>query len=292
MIHTIENNDRLLIDLAHFPGLSIRQRWQLAYEGIPELRAFQSDGPQAFVSAQKRRTFLHFQSSRSRTSDCKTLSYKAQNILTILSDSYPEALRHSFEPPLVLFCKGDTSLLRKPLVAVVGARDHTPYAAAAMEHLLPPLVEKGIGVVSGLARGVDALAHQLVIDRGGMTVGVIGTGLDQYYPSSSKELQQNMAVSQLVISEYPLTTRPQRHHFPERNRIIAGLSRGVLIIEAKEKSGSLITARLSLEEGRDVFVVPGSILSPLSKGCNNLIHAGAIPCSSAQDILNQWGLYP
>ncbi|EXJ22597.1 Rossmann fold nucleotide-binding protein Smf possibly involved in DNA uptake [Alkalibacterium sp. AK22] len=288
MIHTAEYRDRLLIDLAHFSGLSIRQRWQLAYESIPELRVFQKDGTEAFVSAQKRNTFLRFQSSRSIMPFNKLITSEDQQILTILSASYPEALRQSFEPPLVLFYKGDISLVHMPLIAVVGARFHTPYAFAALKHLLSPLIENGVGVVSGLARGVDALAHQLVIERGGKTVGVIGTGLDQYYPSSSRSLQISMQSSQLVLSEYPLATRPQRHHFPQRNRIIAGLARGTLVIEAKNKSGSLITARMALDEGRDVFAVPGSIFSPLSKGCNTLIQAGAIPCTSGEDILAQW----
>lgn len=278
-----------LFTLAHYPYLTYKEKWTLACERIVTLSGFsQNCVGKATVNRKKRASFLRYEKNipiMQLTEQYEKLSIR---YLSILSPLYPSQLRHSYEPPLVLFYSGQLSLLSLTLLGVVGARECTPYAQLALNVLLPDLADSGIGIVSGLAKGVDGLAHQYAVSSEQPTIAVIGTGLDRVYPTMHSSLQQEMTESQLVITEYPLGTPPKKHHFPARNRIIAGLSRGVLVIEARKRSGSLITARMALEEGRDVFAVPGSIVSELSEGCNDLIKAGAIPCSSGKDILDEW----
>ncbi|HLR91535.1 MAG TPA: DNA-processing protein DprA [Atopostipes sp.] len=212
--------------------------------------------------------------------------------VTILSKKYPESLKQIFAPPVVLFYKGDLEMIHQHTwLGVVGARACSQYGLDVTEHILNPLITEtktNIGIVSGLARGIDAKAHKETIQAGGKTIGVIGTGLNRYYPSSNRPLQREMEKDHLVISEYPMTSKPLKHHFPERNRIIAGLSRGILVIEAKQRSGSLITAYNALEESRDVFAVPGSIFDVNVEGCHRLIQLGAILTKSSEDILKEW----
>ncbi|SDK66364.1 DNA-processing protein DprA [Alkalibacterium thalassium] len=288
----IDPKDRLLFSLAHCPFLTLSEKWQLAAERIPELNKFEWVGKKRrTVSENKRASFLRY----ARDLPIMQLNdrYKASSVylLSILSSDYPYNLKEIFDPPLVLFCKGDRSLLSGRLLGIVGARDSTAYASRVLEILIPDLSKAGITVVSGLAKGVDVAAHSLTMTANGKTVGVVGTGLDRAYPANNRTVQNKMGEEQLVISEYPFGTPPRKYHFPARNRIIAGLSRGILVVEAKSRSGSLITARLALEEGRDVFAVPGSVLSELSVGCNELIRSGAISCLKSSDILEEWDTY-
>lgn len=276
--------------LAHCPFLTYKEKWQLAVERIPELAHFSHNcDSKRRLTNEKRASFLRYEKNMpimQLIEQNKKLSIES---VSLLSPLYPSQLKHSYEPPLMLFCKGDLSLLSMTLLGIVGARECTAYGEAAVKLILPDLTASDIGIVSGLAKGVDVIAHKGAMTNGGRTIGVIGTGLDYYYPAVNREIQKEMCNNQLVITEYPLNTPPRKHHFPARNRIIAGLSRGVLVIEAKRRSGSLITARMALEEGRDVFAVPGSVLSDLSIGCNDLIKSGAIPCSTGLDILDEWG---
>lgn len=216
-----------------------------------------------------------------------------QNIqfVTILETTYPASLRPIYAPPLMLYYKGDIALTSHHILGVVGPRQHSQYAIAAMNKLIPNIIKHKVVVVSGLAKGVDTLAHKHTISENGSTIAVIGTGINQHYPSSNKLLQQYIAKNHLLISEYPPHIHARKHHFPDRNRIIAGLSRGVLVVEAKERSGSLITGNRALEEGRDVFSVPGDITSSYSAGTNQLIKLGAIPVTDVQDIFSVWN-YP
>lgn len=208
--------------------------------------------------------------------------------LTIVDDEYPLQLRESYAPPLVLFYRGKLELLKHPLLGIVGARDCTSYSVEILKNLIPGRVSNTMTIVSGLAKGVDTLAHQCSIANNGSTIGVIGTGLDIYYPYSNQELQSTIARDHLLISEYPNHTKGYRNHFPERNRIIAGLVQSILVTEAKQHSGSLITANLALQDNRNVLAVPGSILAPLSVGTNELIAAGAKPVLRDLDILEEY----
>jgi DNA processing protein len=211
--------------------------------------------------------------------------------ITIEDEEYPETLRHVPTPPLVIFYKGNIKLLKRDMLAVVGAREATKYGYQVLEELMPELTKRGFVIVSGLAKGIDSFAHQFAISNQGKTIGVVGTGLDICYPKSSGNLQIEMSQQHLVLSEYPNGTSPAKFHFPMRNRIIAGLSSGVLVVEAKKRSGSLITAQQALDYGKDVFVVPGSILDGRSSGCHLLIQDGAICVEKAQDIFDSYDLW-
>lgn len=208
--------------------------------------------------------------------------------ITILDETYPEKLREIYQPPLVLFYKGDLNLLNYPILGVVGARKHSQYANEVLNQLLPTVIQKQIVTVSGLAHGVDSLCHRITIGNHGKTIGVIGTGLDICYPHENQQLQQEMMKNHLVISEFKATSSPRALHFPLRNRIIAGLCDSILVVEARKKSGSLITANLALQENRNVLVVPGKINSELSVGCNLLFKDGAKPIFDSQDILEEF----
>ncbi|WLR53449.1 DNA-processing protein DprA [Mesobacillus subterraneus] len=219
--------------------------------------------------------------------------YASQKIhlITIFDDDYPVRLKSIYQPPWILFAKGDLSLLKdKKSLAVVGSRNATTYGIGAIDYLFPSLIEKKILIVSGLARGIDAHAHKAVIMMGGKTIGVIAGGFHNLYPRENIKLAEFMMEKQLVLSEYPPATMPAKWQFPMRNRIISGLSEGTLVIEARKKSGSLITADFALNEGRDVFAVPGSILSQDSDGVHYLIQQGAKLVKSSEDILEELGM--
>jgi DNA processing protein len=213
-------------------------------------------------------------------------------VLTIFDQNYPNLLKEIYQPPWVLFVKGDLSLLEiHPKLAVVGSRQATPYGKNAISLMFPSLVEKGVVIVSGLASGIDTLAHEYAMKNGGKTIAVIAGGLYHIYPKENAALAKEMMKSQLVISEYPPNVKPLRWHFPARNRIISGLSNGTFIIEAKRKSGSLITANYAVNEGREVFSLPGSIFNQNSLGTNDLIKQGAKLVMSSEDILEELRLY-
>jgi DNA processing protein len=208
--------------------------------------------------------------------------------ITIFDEEYPALLKEIYQPPWVIYAKGDISLLHSPKkLSVVGSRESTAYGERAIRSLFPKLIEKGFVIVSGLAKGIDALAHRYAIENKGRTIGVIAGGFYHLYPKETEKLALEMMRSQLVISEYPPDTRPSRWQFPMRNRIISGLTSGTLIIEAKKKSGSLITANYALNEGREVFALPGSIFSIYSVGTNELIQQGAKMVTKPEDILEE-----
>ena len=210
--------------------------------------------------------------------------------LTLGDPGYPELLLHCGDPPLMLFVQGRAELLRRPSVAVVGSRQATPQGLAHARQFAAALSHAGVTVVSGLAAGIDGAAHEGALDGAGATVAVIGTGPDLIYPRRHEALSRRIAQAGAVVSEYAPGTPALAHHFPHRNRIIAGLTRGTLVVEANLKSGSLITARLASECGREVFAVPGSIQSPQSRGCHELIRQGAQLVESAQEILQTLNL--
>ena len=218
--------------------------------------------------------------------ECQRLDIQ---LLTFSDAAYPGRLKNIYDPPALLYCKGRLPLLDDLLcVAVVGTRDCTPYGVACAEKLGFGLASGGAAVVSGLAKGIDAAAIRGALRAGGVTVGVVGNGLDVYYPHESRYLYEDVASAGILLSEYPPGTEPASGHFPVRNRIISGLSLAALVVEAPEKSGALITAATALEQGRDVFAVPGPIDAPASVGCNCLIRDGAGLVSDASDILREY----
>jgi DNA processing protein len=207
---------------------------------------------------------------------------------------YPPQLKHTHQPPQQLYVRGNIELLAADnLLAVVGSRKASAYGSAALKKILTPAVRAGIVVVSGLAYGIDAMAHRLSLAESQATVAVLGSGLDDnsLYPRAHTALARQISIAGgAVISEYPPGTPGRPGQFPARNRIIAALCRATLVVQANERSGSLITARLALEGGKDVLAVPGSITDPLSAGTNSLIQQGATPVLAAQDILDIFGL--
>ena len=216
--------------------------------------------------------------------------HAARQVLTLDDAAYPPPLLHCGDPPLMLFLEGRAELLQRPSVAVVGSRQATPQGLAHAQQFASVLSQAGVTVVSGLATGIDGAAHEGALAGAGSTLAVIGTGPDIVYPARHRGLWRRVAQDGLVVSEHAPGTPPLAHHFPHRNRLIAGLTRGTLVVEATLKSGSLITARLAMEGGREVFAVPGSIQSPQARGCHELIRQGAQLVESAQEILETLGL--
>jgi DNA processing protein len=213
-------------------------------------------------------------------------------VLTLADTDYPKSLLNIADPPIMLYVKGCLNLLSKPSIAVVGSRNATAQGIANAEKFSALLSQSGLTIISGMALGIDTAAHQGSLQwgqkGGGSTVAVIGTGIDIVYPARNRALAHQIAEAGCIVSEYPLGTPAIAANFPRRNRIISGLARGVLVIEAAAQSGSLITARMAAEQGREVFAIPGSIHSPLSKGCHQLIKQGAKLVESVQDILDEF----
>lgn len=209
------------------------------------------------------------------------------SVVTVTDDTYPPLLKEIADPPLVLHVRGDAALLARPGIAIVGSRRASPYAINVATQLSRQIASMNIVVISGLARGVDAAAHQATLDAGGKTVAVLGTGIDVVYPRSNARLFERIANEGVIVSEFAPATPPRPEHFPIRNRVISGLSRGTVIVEATSRSGSLITARMAAEQGRDVFAVPGSIFAPGSEGTHRLIQFGAKLVHDVNDILEE-----
>lgn len=207
-------------------------------------------------------------------------------ILTRNDSRYPRMLREIFDPPDVLYCKGQVEVLHKPAVAIVGSRNPSPYGRLTAERLAEDLSSRGLVIVSGLARGIDSAAHWGAL-RGGETAAVLGSGIEVIYPKENSRMASEIAEKGVVITEYPPRSRPLGYHFPMRNRIISGLSLACVVVEAARRSGSLITARLALEQGREVMAVPGKVTSELSWGPNWLIKSGAKLVQNWEDVAEE-----
>lgn len=222
------------------------------------------------------------------------LYYERLGILAIpyTSALYPPKLLQVVDAPVVLYVKGDATLLqKKKKIAVIGSRNVTSYSQEALALLMPPLVEQDYVIVSGLAKGADTLAHRAAMYYGGRTIAVLGHGLSHLYPKENKQLAERMAKEQLLVTEYPPYVGVEKWHFPMRNRIISGLSDALVVTEAAMKSGTLITTELALEQGKDVFVVPGPITSEQSKGTNYLLKEGAIPVWNGYQIIDELQMF-
>lgn len=271
-----------LIHLLHYPNISWITVFQFLKKdpNLSTLYQLNDKSFQKFPSSPKFFESIQEQIHQYKSNDIQVISY--------FDKEYPECLKQIYQPPWALFAKGDVSLLGKePKLSVVGSRQGTQYGKNAIRLLFPRLIEKGVVIVSGLAKGIDTFAHQSAITLNGRTIAVIAGGLDHIYPKENSGLALEMMKSQLVLSEYPPNTRPQKWHFPARNRIISGLSFGTLLIEANQKSGSLITANYAVHEGREVFAIPGSIFNPYSSGTNQIIQQGAKLITTADDILEE-----
>lgn len=240
----------------------------------------------AGITIQKASVLLS-QKNLDRAAHCvERCRQKGYTVLTLEDQRYPEYLRETFDPPLVLYCAGDVEVLKGPAVSIVGARKPTTYGRAVADKLAGDLAGSGLIVVSGLARGIDSTAHWGAVKEG-RTVAVLGSGLDNIYPRENRRLSEKIASEGAVVSEFPLRARPLGFHFPQRNRIICGLSLATIVVEATRRSGSLITARLALEQNREVMAVPGNITSDLSRGTNWLIKNGAKVVENWEDVAEE-----
>ena len=250
---------------------------ELTLETIAE--ASECRNPVVFMERYHKLTFENMEKLKS--------DFEKFPSFSILDDVYPFSLCEIYDAPVLLFYKGDLNLLKLPKVADVGSRSCSQVGTKSVGKVIQGL-ENELVIVSGLARGIDTAAHLSILQNGGKTIAVIGTGLDIFYPKSNKRLQNYIGADHLLLSEYGPGEEPLKYHFPARNRIIAGLCRGVIVAEANMRSGSLITCERAMEEGRDVFAIPGSILDGSSDGCHHLIQEGAKLITSGQDVLSEF----
>lgn len=223
--------------------------------------------------------------------DLKWLEHEENHILTLHHPDYPPLLKELPDPPPVLYVTGDTQLLSRHQLAIVGSRNPSPSGRENAYEFSRSLSQCSYLITSGLALGVDSASHHGALDADTPTLAVTGTGLDRVYPASNRQLAHKIAENGAILSEFPIGTPPRRENFPRRNRLISGLSLGTLVVEAAVNSGSLITARLALEQGREVFAIPGSIHSPLSHGCHALIREGAKLVECIDDIIEELGAF-
>jgi DNA processing protein len=258
------------------------------------LAAFAAETGSHVVAVPRSARFARFVRGFDEARYVAELERRGLRFLGRSDERFPPLLCAIHDPPPGLFLRGhaDASVLSRPSVAVVGARSCSPYGAAVARMLGRELAAAGLVVVSGLARGIDGEAHRGALEAGGLTVAVLGCGVDRDYPASHRDLARRIVERGLVVAEYAPGVEPAPWRFPARNRIIAGLARAVVVVEAREASGALITADLALEEGREVFAVPGEITSSLSAGSNALLRLGATPLTSAADVLEALGVEP
>ncbi len=285
------------IRLSLEPGLGPAQaRSLLAAIGLPqEIYALPAASLSKFVPHDMARQLRNEASDETQQAIQNTLVWCQQpnhHILTLADSSYPPSLLDIHDPPLLLYINGNPAHLGKPIISIVGARNASAGGVDNASAFARHLAEQGWCIASGLALGIDTAAHQgalLAGPTGGGTIAILGTGIDIVYPARNLQLAHQIAQDGVLLSEFPLGTRALPYQFPKRNRLVAGIAKGVLVVEAARQSGSLITARLASEMGREVFAIPGSIHSPLSRGCHALIRQGAKLVESAEDIREELG---
>ncbi len=254
------------------------------------LSSSEGDLSRLLGSSDRARAVLRAPEDREALRWAEEIERTGVRLITAFDEEFPRLLRETADPPFVLHALGRIERLRLPAVAVVGSREASRYGRDVASRLGRELSGAGVAVVSGFARGVDASAHEAALEGPGGTIAVLGCGLDVDYPRENAKLKDRLVAQHLLLSEYPPGTEPRPQNFPIRNRIIAGLSSGVVVVEASRRSGSLITARLAADFGRDVFAVPGSIFSETSSGAHELLRDGAILCRGAEDVLAE--LFP
>ena len=290
-IQSMENQIPFLIALTSAPGIGPKKTEVLLkfFKKPQEVWEAERQTLEKILGQKESGLFLDYRKQFDVETNYDGLSKRGIKVLTILEDSYPKLLRQISSPPPVVYYKGDLlSTLSRPSIAVVGTRLITVYGREVTARLVEGLVGAGLTIISGLAKGVDSVAHQTTVDNGGLTVAVLGSGLNQIFPAENTRLAQDIINSGgAVISEFLPAMESLPGNFPARNRIISGLSLGVLVTEAAEDSGSLITADFASEQGREVFAVPGPITSRLSKGPSRLLKLGAKLVSGLEDILEE-----
>ncbi len=280
--------------LTLIPGIGGEtQRKLLAAFGLPE--AVFSAGRSALrgVIGDKSASLLLESDNGEAVAAARAWSESVDHYIVTLADpEYPQALLEIPDPPTLLYVRGRVELLNRPVLAIVGSRNPTPQGIQNAERFAAAFAAAGLVIGSGLALGIDAAAHRGALAADGDTIAFIGTGIDRIYPARNRELALEIGARGAIVSEFPIGTPVSAANFPRRNRLISGIARGVLIVEAATESGSLITARLAGEQGREVFAIPGSIHSPQSRGCHKLIKQGAKLVETAQDVLEElrWGV--
>ena len=286
-----EKNIKYLVALSRFPKFG-PIRLKKIKKFFPDYKtAFNAktiDLQKAGIEKKTAEEFISFKNSVNPSLLIEELKKENIKVLTLEDPEYPKLLSEIYDPPPLLYYKGEFNKNDEFTIGVVGTRKYSPYGQRVVESIVKDLAVNKITIVSGLALGIDALAHNATLNAGGRTIAVLGTGIDKQsiYPSSNRYLAEKIISNGgVVLSEFPLGTPPLKYHFPQRNRIISGLSAGVLIIEAGGKSGALITARHALEQNREIFAIPGNIYSNVSIGPNNLIKEGAKAVASAGEIL-------
>ncbi len=283
---------RLALAWSKVPGVSLRRFWK-ACDAAGGWREIVGGDPSRWAGVVRSETAARILARPfdvDVSAEIAATERSGTRLLTPFEGPYPPLLREIPDAPLVLWAAGDADRLALPAVAVVGARAATRYGRDVAAQIAGDLSLAGVCVVSGLARGIDAAAHAAAVGNPGGTIAVLGSGVDVPYPRENSELWKRIAAGGLLLSEHPPGTRPLPAHFPVRNRVIAGMAAGTVVVEAARRSGSLITARLANDFGRDVFAVPGSIRSESSDGCHALLREGAILCRGAADVLTE--LFP
>jgi DNA processing protein len=280
------------IKLSLVPGLGGQSlRRLLTAFGLPQqVLAAGRDALARIVSAEIAGRILSDLDSPAVAAALEWAAADGHAVLALSDSDYPQPLLETADPPALLYLHGRRELLARPGLAVVGSRNATPQGISNAEQFARAFSGAGLTIVSGLALGIDAAAHRGGLEGMGSTIAVLGTGADILYPQRNRTLGERIAREGLIVSEFPLGTPPHGGNFPRRNRVISGLTRGCLVVEAALASGSLITARFAAEQGREVFAIPGSIHSPHSKGCHALIKQGAKLVESAQDLLQELGM--
>jgi len=260
------------------------------YKHFPSIQKARLASPREIISLgvdpQKAKEFTSSKNLELAAKDVERCKRKGYTFLTLDDPSYPEALKETFDPPFVLYIAGRMEVLKESSISIVGARKPTAYGRAVADRLAQDLAGLGLVVVSGMARGIDSISHWGALKEG-QTVAVLGSGFEDVYPPENKKLMKTIVENGAVISEFPLHAFPAPQHFPQRNRIISGMSLATVVIEATSRSGSLITARLALEQNREVMAVPGNITSKLSQGTNWLIKDGAKAVESWKDVVEE-----
>jgi len=283
------NPTEAALSLLHSPGIGARTIQELlANFGSPDnaLKASDTELKTAGLNSSQI-SALRSTSADNYAADLDWAALDGNHLIAINDPLYPASLSEIIDPPAMLYITGDPEVLGTPQVAMVGSRNPTAGGVENAERFAAELATRGLCVTSGLASGIDAASHRGALSVNGLSIAVTGTGLDRVYPASNRELAHQLADQGALVSELPIGTPPKPHNFPRRNRIISALSCGVLVVEATVRSGSLITARMASEQGREVLAIPGSIHNPMARGCHALIRQGAKLVETAEDVLEE-----
>ena len=287
----IDDQRSCWLALCHAPGLGpVGHRRLLETFGTPE-QVFAAGGKVLEENGLKPKTLKYLESPdwHKIEVDIKWLEQPNHHLITIADSRYPTLLKQISDPPIVLFVNGDPELLQNIQLGIVGSRNPSPGGRQIARLFSRQIAQCGVTITSGMALGIDCNSHLGALDVNEKTIAVLGNGLDTIYPARHKELAERIVTSGALVSEFPLGVKPLARNFPRRNRIISGLSTGILVVEAAQRSGSLITARFAMEQGREVFAIPGSINNPLARGCHALIRQGAKLVETVQDIVEELG---